>query len=138
MFGLGFFEIFVIAVVAVVFLGPDKLPSALVEIAKFWRGAKKAIEDAKISIDKELEATELKSTALNYKEEITNQISDLTKETKITEIANSLNDDISHIYDDEYTAKPLETEQDAKNKDEIKPLEFKKPLEVNSWDEKTK
>lgn len=35
MFGMGFTEILIIAIIAILFLGPDKLPSAMVEIAKF-------------------------------------------------------------------------------------------------------
>ena len=37
MFGMSLPEIIVIAVIAVLFLGPDKLPSAMVEIAKFFK-----------------------------------------------------------------------------------------------------
>ncbi len=32
MFGMGFTEILMIAVVAIIFLGPDKLPSAMVKL----------------------------------------------------------------------------------------------------------
>jgi len=35
MFGLGFMEILFIAIIAILFLGPDKLPGAMVDIAKF-------------------------------------------------------------------------------------------------------
>ena len=41
MFGMSLPEIIVIAVIAVLFLGPDKLPSAMVEIAKFFKTVKK-------------------------------------------------------------------------------------------------
>ena len=34
MFGIGFTELVLIAIVAILFLGPDKLPQAMVEIAK--------------------------------------------------------------------------------------------------------
>ena len=37
MFGMSFSEILVIAVIAVLVLGPDKLPSAMVQIAKFLK-----------------------------------------------------------------------------------------------------
>ena len=51
MFGMGFTEILLIAIVAILFLGPDKLPGAMVEIAKFIKNAKKALTSAKESID---------------------------------------------------------------------------------------
>jgi len=43
MFGMGFSEILFIAVIAIIFLGPEKLPGAMVEIAKFIKNAKNAI-----------------------------------------------------------------------------------------------
>ena len=47
MFGMGFIEILMVAVVAILFLGPDKLPDAMVKVAKFMKSVKKAIGDAK-------------------------------------------------------------------------------------------
>ncbi len=67
MFGMGFTEILLIAVVAILFLGPDKLPDAMVKIAKFIRSTKKALTDAKNTIDDELKIAELKEEALGYK-----------------------------------------------------------------------
>ena len=40
MFGFGFTEILIIVVIAILFLGPDKLPSAMVDVAKFFRSVK--------------------------------------------------------------------------------------------------
>jgi sec-independent protein translocase protein TatB len=69
-FGLGFTEILLIIIVAIVFLGPEKLPSFLVDTAKFFKGVKKAIDDAKTSLDEEVRVSELKEEALSYKEKI--------------------------------------------------------------------
>ncbi len=68
MFGMGFTEIVLIAIVAIIFLGPEKLPSALVDIAKFFKAVKKTINDAKESLDKEVNLTDMKKEALSYKE----------------------------------------------------------------------
>jgi sec-independent protein translocase protein TatB len=67
MFGMGFTEIILILVVAVLFLGPDKLPSAIIEIAKFIKGIKKGINEAKSALDAEIQVDELKQEALKYK-----------------------------------------------------------------------
>jgi len=67
MFGMGFTEILLIAVVAILFLGPDKLPDAMVKVAKFIKSTKKALSDAKNTIDDELKIAELKEEALGYK-----------------------------------------------------------------------
>ncbi|MGX2982147.1 Sec-independent protein translocase protein TatB [Helicobacter sp. 23-1045] len=67
MFDFSFGEILVIAIIAVIFLGPDKLPEAFVKFAKFLRAVKKTINDAKESIDREIHITEMKQDALEYK-----------------------------------------------------------------------
>jgi len=70
MFGLGFTEILLIAIIAIIFLGPDKLPEAMVNIAKFIKNAKNAITDAKQSLSEEVNLDELKREALGYKAEL--------------------------------------------------------------------
>jgi len=70
MFGLGFMEILFIAIVAIIFLGPDKLPGAMVDIAKFIKSVKNAITDAKQSLNEEVNLDELKREALSYKEQL--------------------------------------------------------------------
>jgi sec-independent protein translocase protein TatB len=67
MFGMGFTEILLIAIVAILFLGPDKLPDAMVKVAKFIKSTKKALTDAKNSIDDELKIAQLKEEAMGYK-----------------------------------------------------------------------
>lgn len=78
MFGIGFTELLLISVIAILFLGPDKLPNALVEMAKFIKGVKKTIGDAKSSLEEEMKIADLKEEALNYKK----QLNDATQELK--------------------------------------------------------
>jgi len=77
MFGMGFTEILLIAIVAILFLGPDKLPDAMVQIAKFIKGAKKAITEAKSSLDEEINVEELKREALEYKAKLNEATAEL-------------------------------------------------------------
>jgi len=67
MFGMGFTEILLVLVIAILFLGPDKLPTAMVEIAKFIKGIKKGVNEAKSAFDAEIQVGELKEEALKYK-----------------------------------------------------------------------
>ena len=67
MFGMGFTEILMIAVVAIIFLGPEKLPKFLVDIAKFFKSVKRAVNDAKVQLEQEVKITELKEEAEEYK-----------------------------------------------------------------------
>jgi len=70
MFGMSFAEIMIIAVIAVLFLGPDKLPKAMVEIAKFFKSFKSGINDAKSSFEQEIRLQELKEETLEYKKKL--------------------------------------------------------------------
>ncbi len=70
MFGMGFTEILIIAVIAILFLGPDKLPSAMVEVAKFFRNAKNTIGSVKDSLEEEMNVKDMKDEALAYKKEL--------------------------------------------------------------------
>ncbi len=80
MFGMGFTEILMIAIVAIIFLGPDKLPQFLIDIAKFFKSVKRAINDAKTNLEREVQISELKEEALEYKERFKN-ISEEISET---------------------------------------------------------
>ncbi len=78
MFGMGFTEILLVAVVAILFLGPDKLPDAMVKVAKFMKSVKKAIGDAKSSLDEELKIADLKEEALSYKKQLDDATGELS------------------------------------------------------------
>ena len=98
MFGMGFTEIMIIAVIAILFMGPDKLPGAMVEIAKFFRTVKKTIGSVKDTLEEEMNVSEIKQEALAYKKELLDASDKLSKVTDIkgtiaAELTN-LNDDI--------------------------------------------
>ena len=97
MFGLGFAEILIIAVIAILFLGPDKLPSAMIDIAKFFKSVKQSIGTVKDSIEQEINVGDIKEEVLSYKKELLEATDSIKKSTNITEIGAEfagLNDDI--------------------------------------------
>jgi sec-independent protein translocase protein TatB len=53
-FGLGFFEILIILVLALILLGPQRLPDAAKQLGKSLREFKKATEDLKSQFEGEL------------------------------------------------------------------------------------
>ena len=104
MFGIGFTELLLISIVAILFLGPDKLPQAFMEVAKFIKGVKKTVGDAKSSLEEELNIAELKEEALSYKK----QLDDATDELK--NFKNIDFDDFDDIdYDSKTSTKPVST-----------------------------
>ncbi len=96
MFGMGFTEILIIAVVAILFLGPDKLPSAMVDVAKFFRNIKRTVGNVKDSIEQEMHVADIKEEALAYKKELLKASNDVKNATDISSLGASLtnlNDD---------------------------------------------
>lgn len=75
MFGIGFTELVLIAIIAILFLGPDKLPQAMVDIAKFIKSIKQTVGEAKSSLEEEIKIADLKEEAMNYKKQLT-EVSD--------------------------------------------------------------
>jgi len=72
MFGMGFMEIFLVLLVAIIALGPEKLPGAMVDTVKFFKKIKGEISDAKSTIDKELDLSGMKKDAEQLKESVSN------------------------------------------------------------------
>jgi sec-independent protein translocase protein TatB len=60
MFGLSFTEVVIIAVLALILLGPDKLPDAARTFGKGLREFRRATEDLKDQIETEIYADEMK------------------------------------------------------------------------------
>ncbi len=85
MFGMGFFEILVVLIVAIIFLGPEKFPQAVVDVVKFFRAVKKTLNDAKDTLDKEINIEEIKKETLEYQKFFENKVESL-KGVKIEEL----------------------------------------------------
>jgi len=126
MFGMGFSEILIILVIGIIFLGPEKLPEAMVKIAKFFNLFKKTINEAKESIDQELKIEELRKEALEYKkklQETTNSVKHSVYmdeyeniKNSTTSVSNLLNSNVEEVVDavknkDEDTKKESETKK---------------------------
>jgi len=124
MFGMGFMEIFLVLIVAVIALGPEKLPSAAVDIARFFKKFKNGLDDAKSTLDNELNISEMKREAEEFKSSVSN----------IKNITTLELDNISSITDDDMVApsKPKEVIQEkshislSKDSDEFRVKPIKK------------
>jgi len=110
MFGMGFTEILIIAVIAILFLGPDKLPSTMVEIAKFFRNTKNTIGSMKESLEEEMNVKDIKDEALAYKQELLNAGNQLKSATDIREMSAKLTslEDENDFVDDGFYDEPKE------------------------------
>jgi len=129
MFGMGFTEMLLIAVIAILFLGPDKLPSTMIEIAKFFKNVKSTIGTVKDSIEEEINISDIKREALAYKEELLNASQSINKATHISQdITQQMNSYASDILDDDVEEKVTFKK---KKKDEVKEeTKEEKPKEI--------
>ncbi len=115
MFGMSFGEIFVIAIIAILFLGPEKLPDAMVKIAKFFTSFKKSVNEAKDTIEQEMHLSDMKEEALSYKEELKKSVDKVKKDVNVLD---DLNGDIEDIKESVKLDKPKKkTKTKAKKKD---------------------
>ncbi|MCI5787571.1 Sec-independent protein translocase protein TatB [Helicobacter trogontum] len=116
MLGFGIGEIILIVVVAIIVLGPDKLPNALIEMARFVRVVKKTMQDAKDTIDREVNLAEIKKEAQAYKEKLEHSV-DISKEIKDADLVNEIQkdmNDIQHLFKD-YNPKPIQLDTQTNN-----------------------
>lgn len=86
MFGMGIGEILLIIIIAILALGPDKLPSAMVDIAKFFRQVKGTVSSAKATLEEEMRFSDMKQQALSYKDNMLDASSELGRMADITEV----------------------------------------------------
>jgi sec-independent protein translocase protein TatB len=122
MFGMGFTEILIILIIAILFLGPDKLPGAMVDIAKFFKNTKNAIGSMKESFEHEMEASGIKAEALAYKQELLNAQEQLSK---VNDIPGTINSSVSTLVQDMFNETPQEPEVKKAPKEEQE-VTFKK------------
>lgn len=96
MFGMSFGEILIIAIIAILFIGPDKLPEAMVKVAKFFRSFKKTVHETKESIEQEMHLAELKEEAISYKNQLDNAVNDFKIDTDVN-IVDDINKSVKEI-----------------------------------------
>lgn len=98
MFGMGFGEILLVAIVAIIFLGPEKLPQTMVDIAKFFRSIKNNITQAKDALENEINIADMKKEALEYKDQIEKSTKNIYEET--SSITSSQTREVNELFSD--------------------------------------
>lgn len=86
MFGIGFWELLIIVIVAILTLGPEKLPEAMVKIARFIKVFTKSINEAKQVVEEELNIQELKNDAKKYRSLLEKNTKEIKKTISFDEL----------------------------------------------------
>ncbi len=79
MFDIGFAELLIVAVVALVVLGPDKLPTAVKTLGLWVGRIRRTVTSIQSEISEELRIEEMKRTTAIQKEELEKELSEMSK-----------------------------------------------------------
>jgi sec-independent protein translocase protein TatB len=100
MFDVGFWELAIIGVVALIIVGPERLPS-LARTVGLWVGkGRRMVSDVKRDIDRELKASEVadltsvKTEFDKVKKQVGNAKDTLVKDTGVEEITSTIKDTV--------------------------------------------
>ncbi len=74
MFDIGFLELLVISVIALIVLGPERLPKAARTVGLWVGKAKQSFNSVKVEIDRELKAQEIQQQLNEQKENLESQL----------------------------------------------------------------
>ncbi|EAI0652577.1 Sec-independent protein translocase subunit TatB [Campylobacter coli] len=133
---MSFGEIIVILIVAILVLGPDKLPEAIVQIAKVLKALKRNIDDAKSSIEKEIRINDLKEEAKKYKDEFSSTNENIRKKLSFEEFDDLKRDildktkvDLTFDSRENSTPNPNEQNPNENQKPKLNPFENQEKVE---------
>ncbi|MFH5346292.1 Sec-independent protein translocase protein TatB [Campylobacter coli] len=133
---MSFGEIIVILIVAILVLGPDKLPEAIVQITKILKALKRNIDDAKSSIEKEVRINDLKEEAKKYKDEFSSANENIRKKLSFEEFDDLKRDildktkvDLTFDSRENSTPSPNEQNQNENQKPKLNPFENQEKVE---------
>ena len=77
MFDVGFWELMLIALVALLVFGPERLPRLVREVTLWIRKARMIVASAKTEIDKELQLYDLRMTMEEKRRQFEREVNDL-------------------------------------------------------------
>lgn len=95
MFDMGFLELFLIGIIALIVLGPERLPKAARAVGLWIGKAKQGFESIKTEIDRELKVKELQQQLAEQKAELE---AELNVDSGLSSLKEQLNQTINTIH----------------------------------------
>ncbi|MEA3512103.1 MAG: Sec-independent protein translocase protein TatB [Campylobacterota bacterium] len=117
MFGMGFMEIFLILLVAIMALGPEKLPGAMVDMVKFFKKIKSGIDEAKTTLDSEINLSEMKNEANKFTQSIS-EVKNIANLDGLNDLSFTDDNKVETQTNEKPKEKKIETKTDDKAKAE--------------------
>ncbi|MGB0495448.1 MAG: Sec-independent protein translocase protein TatB [Kangiellaceae bacterium] len=97
MFDMGFLELLLIGIIALIVLGPERLPKAARTVGLWVAKAKQSFESVKTEIDRELKVQELQQQLKEQKEKIEQEAGINELKSSLEETQNALNENANSI-----------------------------------------
>lgn len=136
MFGIGFWEFLIIAVIAIIALGPDKFPEAMIKVVKMFKSLSKSLNEAKQVVEEELNLQELKEDANKYRALLEKNTKEIKKSISFDELEalqESTKEVNSAITDIKKESLEIKKSMDVKEKEES--ITETKTIETKTDDE---
>ncbi|TQV88973.1 Sec-independent protein translocase protein TatB [Aliikangiella coralliicola] len=113
MFDIGFLELFIIGVIALIVLGPERLPKAARTVGLWVGKAKQSFNSIKQEIDRELKVQELQQQLEEQKAKLEEQVELKSLKEELSETQNTINN-ISDNFSSSLDDKTAEAEKEKK------------------------
>ena len=149
MFGIGLPEMIIIAVVALVFIGPDKLPGVLrsigkglVELKRATSDVRSTVQDEMHKIEDEIELKDVRESAQSFSNELGGEankmdplsLSKLSSGEQLEKIADAIDKTENNDSEDQSEEEVISTKLDPR---ELSPEDFSTP-EISTVEAKEK
>lgn len=129
MFDFGFWELSIVMVVALLVVGPERLPALAGQVGKWVGKAKRMIASVRSDIESEIKAAELKEILEKQQSEI-GELKEMLKDTQ-SEVEKEFQED-----DDQELIKAVEQHLESNKNESTKQQELSLNAEANSEPEK--
>ncbi len=83
MFDIGFAELVLLMLVGLLVLGPERLPRVARDIGLYMRKARRAWNQMRLSIERELDASEMRSALEETREQARSVVDDIKQQTDL-------------------------------------------------------
>ena len=114
MFDIGFSELLVIGVVALIVIGPERLPKVARTAGHLYGRMQRYVSSVKADISQEIELDELRRAGQQFRETVESSVSDVRQQATVVddylrEEANSIGKAVTSIGEDEASGREPET-----------------------------
>jgi sec-independent protein translocase protein TatB len=136
MFDMGFTEVLLIGIVALVVIGPERLPGVAITVGKYVGRLKRFVTNVRTDVESEFKTDEIRKLLAAQQEELSS-LKDVVSEAKkgldMSGVAKSIDDSMASVLGKSEIEKPVEPESTL----EQSPTEPTVSLEKNASAEST-